>query len=99
MKHNVQEHHPATTDDATKPEWIRPKTAVRIFGIGRSKLYELIASGAIKSVSMRQRGAKHGTRLISYHSLDLYLTSLVEENGNLAMGAKPGQDRTGGGGR
>ncbi len=60
-----------------RPEWIRPRQATQIFGMGRSKLYELIAQNKIKTVSMRSRGAKHGTRLISYDSLAEYLESLT----------------------
>lgn len=72
----------APTTPATKterPEWIRPKQVPALFGIGRSTLYELIAGNKIKSVSMKPRGAKHGTRLISYDSLSAYLESLVSE--------------------
>ncbi len=70
----------ATQSQATKPErpeWLRPKQVPHYFGVGRSKLYELIAEGKIKSVSMRARGAKHGTRLISFDSLSAYLEGLA----------------------
>jgi excisionase family DNA binding protein len=60
-----------------RPEWLRPKQVPLYFGIGRSTLYELLAAGKIKTVSMRARGAKHGTRLISYDSLSAYLESLA----------------------
>lgn len=60
-----------------KPEWLRPKQVPQFFGIGRSRLYELIAEGKIKTVSMRNRGAKHGTRLVSYDSLSAYIESLA----------------------
>jgi hypothetical protein len=60
----------------TRPEWLRPKHIPKYFGIGRSKAYELIADGKIKSVSLRQRGQKHGTRLVSYDSLANYLESI-----------------------
>lgn len=59
-----------------RPEWLRPKDIPKFFGIGRSKIYELIAAGKVKSVSLRKRGQKHGTRLISYDSLAAYLESL-----------------------
>ena len=64
-----------------RPEWLRPKQVPHYFGVGRSKLYELIAEGKIKTVSMRTRGAKHGTRLISYDSLANYLESLATNAG------------------
>jgi hypothetical protein len=61
-----------------RPEWLRPKDIPKFFGIGRSKSYELIASGKVKSVSLRKRGQKHGTRLVSYDSLAAYLETLAE---------------------
>ncbi|NQW99673.1 helix-turn-helix domain-containing protein [bacterium] len=60
-----------------KPEWIRPKDVQRFFGLGRTQTYELLAANKIKSVSMRKRGQKHGTRLISYSSLSAFLESLA----------------------
>lgn len=63
---------------ASRPEWLRPKDIPKFFGIGRSKSYELIASGKVKSVSLRKRGQKHGTRLVSYDSLAAYLETLAE---------------------
>jgi hypothetical protein len=65
------------TDDA-RPEWLRIPNAVRIFGISRTKLYELIAQRRIKSVSLRERGQTKGTRLLSYDSLMEYLDQLAE---------------------
>ncbi|MFT6862286.1 MAG: hypothetical protein ACJAVK_000843 [Akkermansiaceae bacterium] len=61
-----------------RPEWLRPKDISKYFGIGRTKAYELIAAGKVKSVSLRKRGQKHGTRLVSYDSLAAYLESLAE---------------------
>lgn len=63
---------------APRPEWLRPKDIPKFFGIGRTKVYELLATGKVKSVSLRNRGQKHGTRLISYDSLAAYLESLAE---------------------
>ena len=61
-----------------KPEWIRPNPATKIFGIGRTKLYELMAEGKIKTACLRKRGEARGTRLISYDSLSAYVESMVE---------------------
>lgn len=63
------------TKEYIKPEWIRVPDAVRISGLSRSTIYELIASDAIKSFSNRQRGAQRGARLINYDSLLDYLDS------------------------
>jgi len=63
-----------------KPEWIRVPEAVRVSGISRSSLYELIASGKIKSFSNRHRGAVRGIRLISYDSLMAYLERAYQQS-------------------
>lgn len=68
-----------------RSEWLRPKEIPSYFGIGRSKIYELIAAGKVKSVSLRKRGQKHGTRLVSYDSIANYLESLAE-GGDLPAG-------------
>lgn len=52
-----------------KPEWITVPVATKLFGIGRSTLYELIREGRVKSASIKKRGALRGRRLISFDSL------------------------------
>jgi len=64
-----------------KPEWLRLPDAVRVSGVGRSTLYSLITSGAIKSVALRKRGCQRGIRLINADSLRRYIESFAEENG------------------
>jgi len=66
------------TQESVKPEWVRPNQATKVFGIGRTKLYELIAEGKIKSVSLKARGTTRGTRLISYDSLADFIESHIE---------------------
>jgi len=68
----------AASHGELKPEYLRPSGVPRCFGIGRTQLYELIAAGKIKSVSLKKRGQRHGTRLVSYDSLKNYLESLAE---------------------
>ena len=65
-----------------RPEWLRMPQAVRIFGISRAKLYDLINKGRIESVSLRERGQTKGTRLISYDSLQSYLKELSKLQNN-----------------
>ena len=62
-----------------RPEWLRIPNAVRIFGISRTKLYELIGKRRIKSVSLRERGQVRGVRLLSYDSLMEYLNEKAQE--------------------
>jgi hypothetical protein len=59
----------------TKPEWLRLPDAIRVSGIGRSTLYDLISTGAIKSVCLRKRGCQRGIRLINAESLQNYIES------------------------
>ena len=54
-------------DGRLSPEkriWVTPKEAIRISGIGRTRLYELLADGSIKSIKVG------GKRLISYASIE-----------------------------
>jgi hypothetical protein len=54
----------------TKPVWIRVPEATRLFGVGRSRLYEEIRDGKIRSrVLKKRRDSQRGIRLISYDSL------------------------------
>ena len=69
----------AQEPDNQRPEWLRIPSAVKIFGISRTKLYELIGQQKIKSVSLRERGQVRGTRLLSYDSLMEYLDQLAEK--------------------
>ena len=54
-----------TIDTTTAtPVWIRLPEAVRLTGLSRSKVYELLSAGAIRSASLRNPGQRHATRLI-----------------------------------
>jgi hypothetical protein len=75
MPMNATEH-PASVADAQsqqKPEWLRIEAAVKLFGISRTKLYDLISNKRIKSFCLRERGKVKGLRLISYDSLSEFL--------------------------
>ena len=61
-----------------KPEWCRIPEAIRLFGICRSSLYELIAEGKIKSTCLKKRGALRGVRLVSFDSLAAFIEASVE---------------------
>jgi hypothetical protein len=62
-----------------KPEWLRIPDAVRLSGLGRSTIYNLLGSGCLKSVAVRKRGCQRGIRLISADSLRAYIQSFVKE--------------------
>ena len=56
-----------------RPEWIRVDAAVKLFGISRTKLYQLITDRRIKSFCLRERNKLKGCRLISFDSLSEFL--------------------------
>lgn len=71
----------ATTDPIApapsmpEPEWIRVKQAEAWSGLCKPSLYKLMKAGKIRFVSLRERGAVRGTRLISFPSLKGFLDS------------------------
>lgn len=74
----------AAARNLNAPEWIRlpNKSRCPYTQLSRSKIYQLIIPCAangytapVRSVSLRQRGASKGTRLISYDSLIEYIRS------------------------
>jgi len=68
--------------DGVLPVWVRsPKTGPEHYtGLGRSKLYELAATGKIKSRSIRERGQIKGTRLFNLQSILDFIESCGNEN-------------------
>jgi len=56
--------HPKEFHNAEKRIWVTPKEAIRISGIKRTRLYELINDGTIKSIKLG------GKRLVSYASIE-----------------------------
>lgn len=52
------------TTATAAPVWIRLPEAVRLTGLSRSKVYELLSAGRIRSSSLRDPGQRHATRLI-----------------------------------
>jgi hypothetical protein len=69
----LNSEHAIVAVSQPKPEWIRIHQAVRLFGLSRSTLYELISSNSIKTSCLRKRNALRGIRLVNYDSLDDYI--------------------------
>jgi hypothetical protein len=64
------ETHISTAEEKLTPVWLRIPGAVRVSGLGRSRLYELIRDQKIRSKVLKQRrDSQRGIRLISYDSL------------------------------
>jgi hypothetical protein len=56
-----------------QPHWLKILDSVRYSSLSRSKIYELIDQGAVKSVCLREKDKLKGVRLIFRPSLDSYL--------------------------
>jgi excisionase family DNA binding protein len=52
---------------------VRPEDAARVLGVGRTKVYELIRSGALRSVRVG------GLRRVPVAALNEFVTRLEEE--------------------
>ena len=53
------------------PRWLRIPSAVKYSGLSRSRLYELLAQGRIKSICLKSHhGALRGVRLVDRESID-----------------------------
>ena len=61
--------------ETINPEWARPADVTKMFGIKRSSLWELMRTGAIKSVSLRKKYQIRGTRLINVQSVRDFISA------------------------
>jgi hypothetical protein len=60
------------------PRWLRIPAAVKYSGLSRSRLYELLSEGRIKSVCVKShKGAERGVRLLDRESVDSFMLALV----------------------
>src|SRR6516164_3951793 len=56
------------------PRWLRIPAAVKYSGLSRSRLYELLSEGSIRSICVKsQKWARRGVRLIDRESIDLFM--------------------------
>jgi len=75
----VFDHVRMDTQFDTQPiEFGRFDDLQRRFGIRRSKAYELIEAGQIKSVCVKKKGARSGIRLIDFASVREFLRGQAE---------------------
>jgi hypothetical protein len=67
------------------PRWLRIPSAVKYSGLSRSRLYDLITEGKIKSICLKShRDAVRGVRLVDRESIDRFMESLQEVRSNLS---------------
>jgi hypothetical protein len=72
------------------PEFGRWRDVQRLFGIRRGTLYNLIAEGKVKSISMRRKGNKHGCRLFYLPGISAHLHSLLGNYSGPNLGVNVG---------
>ena len=60
------------------PEFVDSKGLEQKFSIRRSLAYQLIARGAIRSVSLKKRGAVRGKRLFDVDSVRAYINACAD---------------------
>jgi len=61
-----------------QPEWLRVNDAVMAFGLSRPHLFRAIVQNLVKSVHIKNPGAKKGIRLIETQSLRDYINTFSE---------------------
>jgi hypothetical protein len=62
------------------PRWLRIPAAVKYSGLSRSRLYELLAEGKIRSICLKShKGAERGVRLLDRESIDSFMLALQTE--------------------
>ena len=63
------------------PHWADEKFVARNYGITHTPLFNLRKAGKIRSVSLKQEGAKYGKRLYSIESVEAYLAACEAREG------------------
>lgn len=71
---------PTSALASSQPEFADHRTARALFSLSRSYLYQLVAEGKIRSVSIRKPGAIRGRRLFDCASIRRFLASPMQED-------------------
>jgi hypothetical protein len=76
-----------------QPRWMKVPAAVRYSGLSRASLYILLASGEIRSASVRFKGKARGIRIVDRESIDEFLSSnLMGTNWNKSRSRKASKE-------
>jgi len=70
------------------PHWLKIPASVHYSSLSRSKIYELIDEGEIRSVCLRDKDKVRGIRLVSRPSLDSYLSKFANIKSQPVPGRK-----------
>ncbi|MDA7654430.1 helix-turn-helix domain-containing protein [Akkermansiaceae bacterium] len=71
-------HDGATSNTSTSsPQWLRVEQVQALYGLSRSKVFELIREGQVIAASLLSPGKSRGVRLISRESLDELISASI----------------------
>ena len=59
------------------PQWLRVEQVQALYGLSRSKVFELIREGQVVAASVSSPGKSRGVRLISRESLDELISASI----------------------
>jgi len=59
------------------PEWLRVEQVQALYGLSRSKVFELIREGQVTAAYVSYPGKSRGVRLISRESLDELISASI----------------------
>lgn len=59
------------------PQWLRVEQVQALYGLSRSKVFELIREGQVTAASLLSPGKSRGVRLISRESLDELISASI----------------------
>ncbi|MDB4488229.1 helix-turn-helix domain-containing protein [bacterium] len=62
---------------AVSPQWLRVEQVQALYGLSRSKVFELIREGQVIAASLSSPGKSRGVRLISRESLDELISASI----------------------
>ena len=67
----------AIEKSTVSPKWLRVEQVQALYGLSRSKVFELIREGQVVAASLSSPGKSRGVRLISRESLDDLIVASV----------------------
>ena len=63
--------------ELAEPKWIRVQHVISMYGLSRTKIFQLAKANKITSVSLREEGQTKATRLFLKDSIDSYIESFL----------------------
>ena len=74
---NMKSLESIVSKPADSPQWLRVEQVQALYGLSRSKVFELIREGQVVAASLLSPGKSQGVRLISRESLDELISESI----------------------